>query len=64
MSETDTQLERTLTLKAVVLFGLASIQFARHPEGLVEYGKRRATRRFNERFDQRERERAPQETSP
>ena len=26
-----------------VLFGLASIQFARHPEGLVEHGKRRAT---------------------
>ncbi|GIT00246.1 MAG: hypothetical protein CM1200mP26_19580 [Acidimicrobiales bacterium] len=24
-----------------VLFGLASIQFSRHPEGLVEYGKRR-----------------------
>ena len=47
-----------------VLFGLASIQFSRHPEGLVEYGKRRATRRFNERFDQRERDRASQETSP
>ena len=26
-----------------VLFGLAAIQFARHPEGLVEHGKRRAT---------------------
>ena len=25
-----------------VLFGLAAIQFARHPEGLVEHGKRRA----------------------
>jgi ABC-type branched-subunit amino acid transport system permease subunit len=25
-----------------VLFGLGTIQFARHPEGLVEYGKRRA----------------------
>jgi branched-chain amino acid transport system permease protein len=25
-----------------VLFGLATIQFARHPEGLVEHGKRRA----------------------
>ena len=33
-------------------------------EGLAEYGKRRATRRFNERFDRRERDRAPQETSP
>ncbi len=26
----------------LVLFGLATIQFARHPEGLVEHGKRRA----------------------
>lgn len=25
-----------------VLFGLATVQFARHPEGLVEHGKRRA----------------------
>ena len=47
-----------------VLFGLASIQFSRHPEGLVEYGKRRATRRFNERFARRERDRASQEPSP
>jgi len=28
-----------------VLFGLGTIQFARHPEGLVEYGKRRAHER-------------------
>jgi len=27
-----------------ILFGLATIQFARHPEGLVEHGKRRAHR--------------------
>ncbi len=25
-----------------MLFGLATIQFARHPEGLVEHGKRTA----------------------
>ena len=28
-----------------ILFGLATIQFARHPEGLVEHGKRTAHRR-------------------
>jgi len=28
-----------------VLFGLGTVQFARHPEGLVEYGKRRAHER-------------------
>lgn len=26
----------------LILFGLGTIQFARHPEGMVEYGKRRA----------------------
>ena len=46
-----------------VLFGLASIQFSRHPEGLIEYGKRRVTRRFNERFDLRECDRTTQKTS-
>jgi branched-subunit amino acid ABC-type transport system permease component len=29
----------------LVLFGLGALQFARHPEGMVEYGKRRAHRR-------------------
>ncbi len=29
-----------------ILFGLATIQFARHPEGLVEHGKRRAHERI------------------
>lgn len=28
-----------------ILFGLGTIQFARHPEGMVEYGKRRAAAR-------------------
>ena len=38
----------------VVLFGLMAIQFARHPEGLVEYGKRRAEARINQRLAARE----------
>jgi ABC-type branched-subunit amino acid transport system permease subunit len=29
----------------LVLFGLGALQFARHPEGMVEFGKRRAHRR-------------------
>ncbi|WP_419924048.1 ABC transporter permease [Candidatus Poriferisocius sp.] len=33
-----------------VLFGLASIQFARHPEGLLEFGKRRSTARLDARL--------------
>ncbi|HEY7070026.1 MAG TPA: hypothetical protein VH479_07935, partial [Acidimicrobiales bacterium] len=28
-----------------ILFGLGAIQFARHPEGMVEFGKRRAHHR-------------------
>ncbi len=31
-----------------ILFGLGTIQFARHPEGLVEYGKRRAAFRVEQ----------------
>jgi len=31
-----------------ILFGLGTIQFARHPEGLVEYGKRRAHARVEQ----------------
>jgi branched-subunit amino acid ABC-type transport system permease component len=31
-----------------ILFGLATIQFARHPEGLVEHGKRRAHHRIEQ----------------
>ena len=46
-----------------VLFGLASIQFSRHPEGLIEHGKRQATARLDKRLKQKERHRAP-ETSP
>jgi len=41
----------------LVLFGLASIQFARHPEGLIEHGKRRATAGMEARLTAR-RERA------
>ena len=38
----------------LVLFGLMAIQFARHPEGLVEHGKRRASARINRRLAARE----------
>jgi len=31
----------------LVLFGLSTIQFARHPEGLVEHGKRQGEAVFN-----------------
>ena len=41
-----------------VLFGLTAIQFARHPEGMVEFGKRRATAKRNERYFARDAERA------
>ena len=41
-----------------VLFGLTAIQFARHPEGMVEFGKRRATRKRNERYYARDAQRA------
>ena len=30
-----------------MLFGLLAMQFARHPEGVVEHGKRRASTRIN-----------------
>jgi branched-chain amino acid transport system permease protein len=36
-----------------VLFGLSTIQFARHPEGLVEHGKRRAQARIEARLGRR-----------
>lgn len=41
-----------------VLFGLTAIQFARHPEGMLEFGKRRATRKRNDRYFARDAERA------
>ncbi len=34
----------------LILFGFAAMQFARHPEGLVEHGKRRFTSRLNQRL--------------
>src|SRR5919106_1256358 len=36
-----------------VLFGLMAIQFARHPEGLVEHGKRKSLTRMEARFGRR-----------
>ena len=38
----------------LILFGLMAIQFARHPEGLVEHGKRRSLARINRRLAARE----------
>lgn len=37
----------------LVLFGLTAIQFARHPEGVLEYSKRRATARVDARIARR-----------
>jgi branched-subunit amino acid ABC-type transport system permease component len=45
----------------LVLFGFSTIQFARHPEGLVEHGKRRAMARVEARAA---RHRAPESPSP
>ncbi len=38
----------------LVLFGMMAIQFARHPEGLVEHGKRRSAARINRWLEARE----------
>ena len=38
-----------------VLFGLAAISYAKHPEGLVEYGKRRQLESLQRRLDRRNR---------
>jgi branched-subunit amino acid ABC-type transport system permease component len=38
-----------------ILFGLGTIQFARHPEGLVEHGKRTAHRRVEALLERRRR---------
>ena len=37
-----------------MLFGLLAMQFARHPEGVVEHGKRRALARINRWLESRE----------
>jgi hypothetical protein len=36
-----------------VLFGLSTIQFAKHPEGLVEHSKRRAHQRVERALERR-----------
>ena len=41
-----------------ILFGLGTIQYARHPEGMVEYGKRRAAVRIEQLSARRARTRA------
>ena len=38
----------------IVFFAIGSLQFARHPEGVVEYQRRRASQRFERRFFPRE----------
>jgi branched-subunit amino acid ABC-type transport system permease component len=40
----------------IILFGLSAVQFARHPEGLIEYGKRRFTAKLNARLGERDAE--------
>lgn len=42
-----------------ILFGLGTIQFARHPEGLVEHGKRRAAFRLEQLSARRARAKEP-----
>lgn len=42
-----------------ILFGLGTIQFARHPEGLVEHGKRQAARRMDRLAARRARAKEP-----
>ncbi|MGQ0434606.1 MAG: ABC transporter permease [Microthrixaceae bacterium] len=44
-----------------ILFGLGTLQFARHPEGLVEHGKRRAAVRTEQLMARRQRARASAE---
>jgi branched-chain amino acid transport system permease protein len=47
-----------------ILFGLATIQFARHPEGLVEHGKRRAAQRVERVTERRRRGGEPPTEDP
>jgi hypothetical protein len=34
----------------IVLFAFGSLQYAKHPEGILEYQKRRSNQRFEKRF--------------
>jgi hypothetical protein len=47
-----------------ILFGLGTIQFARHPEGLVENGKRKAAARTEALVARRKREQPPAVDEP
>lgn len=47
-----------------ILFGLGTIQFARHPEGMVEFGKRRAHLRTEQLLARRARRRAGPDDEP
>jgi branched-chain amino acid transport system permease protein len=44
-----------------VLFGLAAFTYAKHPEGIVEYGKRRQLASIQRRLDRRERAQADED---
>jgi branched-subunit amino acid ABC-type transport system permease component len=41
-----------------VLFGFGAVQFARHPEGMLEYGKRRSTAKWDARIQRIQERRA------
>ena len=47
-----------------VFFGLATVQFARHPEGLIEHGKRTAHRRIERTIEARAAKRGNSERTP
>jgi branched-subunit amino acid ABC-type transport system permease component len=47
-----------------ILFGLGAIQFARHPEGMVEFGKRRAHGRVERLLSRVGRDRGPNDEPP
>jgi branched-subunit amino acid ABC-type transport system permease component len=47
-----------------VLFGVAAIQFARHPEGLIEASKRRSLARAERRAEKRAVKKAPPPAAP
>ncbi len=47
-----------------VLFGLTAVQFARHPEGMLEYSKRRSTAKVDAWLAARAERRKPSTTEP
>jgi ABC-type branched-subunit amino acid transport system permease subunit len=47
-----------------ILFGLGAIQFARHPEGIIEYNKRKRAARAERRRERRRQRRTDPEPEP